>query len=105
MLIRLFLFCLIFFNAIAFAAPKVTANDGKHPSIEASVNTININTADAKELTNIKGIGKKRAQMIVDYRNKNGKFKSINDLTKVKGISTKRLDKLEQKNPGKIVIK
>jgi competence protein ComEA len=105
MLIRLFIFCLIFFNSLAFAASKSADSATKQPAIEATASSVNINTADVKQLQQIKGIGTKRAQMIVDYRNKNGSFKSVNDLTKVKGISTKRLDKLEQKNPGKIVVK
>ena len=51
---------------------------------------VNINTADAKTLAeNIKGIGPKKAQAIVVYRRENGPFKSIHDLTKVKGIGEK----------------
>lgn len=47
---------------------------------------IDINTASAKELASIKGIGDKKAAAIVKYRQANGKFKSYNDLEKVKGI-------------------
>jgi len=47
---------------------------------------VNINTASKEELTTIKGIGEKRAQEIIDYRKKNGDFKSVDDLEKVPGI-------------------
>jgi len=47
---------------------------------------VNINTATKEELTSIKGIGDKRAQEIIDYRKKNGDFKSVDDLEKVPGI-------------------
>ncbi|EEY38151.1 DNA uptake protein [Vibrio mimicus MB451] len=54
---------------------------------EGIVITVNINTASAEELaTLLKGIGLKKAQAIVDYREANGPFISIDDLTNVKGI-------------------
>jgi competence protein ComEA len=47
---------------------------------------VNINTATKEELTSLKGVGEKRAQEIIDYRKKNGNFKSVDDLEKVPGI-------------------
>ena len=55
---------------------------------------VDINTATAQELTTIKGIGAKTAEKIVAYREANGPFKSVDDLTKVSGIKEKRLDKI-----------
>jgi competence protein ComEA len=50
---------------------------------------VNINTADAATLSReLKGIGMKRAQAIVDYRTKYGPFKSADDLALIKGIGT-----------------
>jgi competence protein ComEA len=43
---------------------------------------VNINTASKEELTGLKGVGDKRAQEIIDYRKKNGDFKSVDDLEK-----------------------
>jgi len=55
---------------------------------------VNINTADARTLaTNIKGIGDKKAEAIVQYRDKHGPFKSADDLTKVKGIGPQLIEK------------
>src|SRR5688500_14271967 len=47
---------------------------------------VNINTATKEELTSIKGICERRAQEIIDYRKKNGNFKSVDELEKVPGI-------------------
>jgi len=55
---------------------------------------VNINTADAKTLaTNIKGVGDKKAEAIVQYRDKHGPFKSADDLIKVKGIGPQLIEK------------
>lgn len=55
---------------------------------------VDINTADAKAISKImKGVGIKKAEAIVAYRKKNGKFKSIDDLSKVKGIGKKTVAK------------
>ena len=57
---------------------------------------VNINTADISALQAINGIGPKKAEAIVAYRKQNGRFASIEDLTKVKGIGEKRLKKIKQ---------
>ncbi|NOZ53501.1 MAG: helix-hairpin-helix domain-containing protein [Gammaproteobacteria bacterium] len=55
---------------------------------------IDINTADAVTLQNaIGGIGAKKAQAIVEYRLKHGLFGSVDELTNVKGIGPKTLEK------------
>ncbi|MDQ3185445.1 MAG: helix-hairpin-helix domain-containing protein [Pseudomonadota bacterium] len=47
---------------------------------------VNINTATQAELEMLQGIGPAKAKAIIDYRKKNGLFKSPNDLEKVNGI-------------------
>lgn len=62
---------------------------------EASSNKVNINTADETLLTTLPSIGKTRALAIIEYRNKNGNFSSIEDITKVSGIKEGTFEKLK----------
>ncbi len=56
---------------------------------------ININTADQSTLEQLPGIGKAKAQAIIEYRNQNSGFKSIEELLNVSGIGQKTFDKLK----------
>lgn len=56
---------------------------------------VNINTATQDELVSVKGIGPGKAKAIIDYRTKNGPFKSLDDLKGVKGFGEKTLAKLK----------
>lgn len=47
---------------------------------------VNLNTATAEQLQTLSGIGQKKAEAIVAYRQKNGRFKSIDDIQLVKGV-------------------
>jgi competence protein ComEA len=55
---------------------------------------VNLNSASESELDTLKGVGPVKAKAIVDYRAKNGPFKSVDDLEKVPGFGKKTVDKL-----------
>jgi len=59
-----------------------------------AVAAVDINTADQKALESVKGIGPVKAKAIIDYRTKNGPFKSAEDLDKVKGFGAKSINKM-----------
>ena len=70
------LFLLMLFSANVFATP------------------VNINTADAQTIADsLSNIGLKKAEAIVAYRNKNGAFKSVDELGEVSGIGDKTIEK------------
>lgn len=50
---------------------------------------INLNTASKEELESVKGIGPKKAEAILEYRKKNGPFKTVDDLNQVSGFGDK----------------
>ncbi len=55
---------------------------------------VNINTADVQTIANsLNGIGVKKAQAIIEYREKNGNFKTVESLTSVAGIGNKTVEK------------
>lgn len=58
-------------------------------------NLVNINTAGIKELSTLTGIGEAKAQKIIDYREANGGFKSIDEIMKVKGIGKATYEKFK----------
>jgi competence protein ComEA len=60
----------------------------------AETKQINVNTATAEELMSLKGVGKTKSQAIIDHREKNGPFKSVDDLKAVPGIGDKLLEQL-----------
>lgn len=65
---------------------------------EAEIGKVNINTATVEELSQLELIGEKKAQAIIDYREENGRFRTVEEIMNVNGISVtileKNLDKL-----------
>ena len=58
------------------------------------ITKININKADIETLSKLPGIGQVKANAIIDYRKNKGEFQSLTELTKVKGIGKKTLEKI-----------
>ncbi|MGB0836214.1 MAG: ComEA family DNA-binding protein [Psychrobium sp.] len=74
--------------------PKKSHKADKLKKKTLKYSSVNINSASAEEIMlSLKGVGKKKAKAIVDYRKKNGKFNTIDDLMKVKGIGKKLIAK------------
>lgn len=83
-------------------ASTVSANAtiGTSNTTTASTQTsklVNINSATVSELTSVSGIGESRAQAIIAYREKNGSFRSIEDIKKVDGIKEGLFAKIKDK--------
>ena len=64
---------------------------------EAKEGKVNINTATVEELKTLKGVGEKKAEAIIEYRKKNGSFKTKEDLMKVRGIGKKLFESFEER--------
>ncbi len=64
------------------------------PTFAAEPPAVDLNTASIAQLNEINGIGTSKAQAIVDYREKNGPFHTVDDLLNVKGIGDKLLARI-----------
>ena len=92
---KILFYCLMFtLSSFSFAdSVKEKSNEINGQSIVNKANyRVDINTADVNALSLLKGIGKKKAQAIVEYRDINGMFTSVDDLLKVNGIGKQILN-------------
>jgi len=78
-----------FVVGFVFAANAYSAEKAASSSDAKKSDKININTAGVDQLKKLPRIGEKMANRVIDYRKKNGKFKKLEDLMKVRGIGEK----------------
>ena len=89
---------IVFIFTLLMSAPvTVFAQNSDEKAVILNNQLINLNTADQKSLELLPGIGKTKASAIVLYRDKNGHFKSLDDLKKVQGLGKKAIAKLDGK--------
>ena len=97
-MVRSALSLIVFASLIAVQAASVGAQSktsSRATAKPASTGIVNLNTASAAELEALPGIGAKTAARIVEYRQKNGPFKKIEDLMNVRGVGEKNFLKLK----------
>ncbi|MUG30501.1 ComEA family DNA-binding protein [Aeromonas salmonicida] len=88
----LLLSCLPLLSQPLLAADKPAAKPATTVTTAKESGKVNLNTASINELTALKGIGEKKAQAIVDFREKQGKFTTIEQLADVSGIGPATLE-------------
>ena len=87
--------------AFSFSQPVIATNASVKSGI-VQMTSVNLNKAGAKEIAKaLKGIGIKKAKAIVEYREKHGKFKAVEELASVKGIGVATI----AKNHNHILLK
>jgi competence protein ComEA len=99
---RRFMFALVILVGILITGPSASsaqaaqAKAGSSSKARATAaSPVNLNSASAAQLQTLPGVGASAAQRIVDYRQKNGSFKKIEELMNVKGIGEKSFLKLK----------
>jgi competence protein ComEA len=84
--------------ALGFVGVAQAAQEGARrtaPAKATAVAPVNLNTASVAQLQTLPGIGKSTAERILEYRQKNGGFKKIEDLMNVRGVGEKSFLKLK----------
>lgn len=84
-------------QAVHISATETTpelATETTPEKTQKTSGTVNINTAEKEELMTLEGIGEKLAERIIDYRQENGNFDSIEDITRVYGIGSGIFEKI-----------
>jgi len=92
-----FVLCLIGGVVSLCCAAPAAAAPGAPEGASAQVKgqgSVDVNAASEEELVNVPGIGKSLARRIVEFREKNGPYRQIEDLLKIQGIGEKSLQKL-----------
>jgi competence protein ComEA len=81
--------------AAASAQNKATTPKAAATATATATAPVNLNTATAEQLATVPGVGPKMAERIIDYRQKNGGFKKVEDLMNVSGVGEKSFLKMK----------
>lgn len=95
---RISLLSVFALTAAVLAAAPVFAQESAPQAATGTApaqKTLNLNTATVEQLETLPGIGRKTAQLIVEYRAKAGSFKKIEELMNIKGIGEKSFLKIK----------
>ena len=84
----------IFVTAFLIATVGAAAFAAETPAASPAAGVVNINTADAAQLSLLPRVGMKAAQRIIDYRTQHGKFQKTTDIMQVKGFGDKSYERL-----------
>lgn len=79
----------------AAASSSSSSSSSSSPAASSAAGKVNLNTATAADLQKLNGIGEKKAEQIIAYREQKGGFKSIDELKEVSGIGDKTFDALK----------
>jgi len=87
----------VFFVVMSILSVSVMQIQGGERKSRYGSSQININTANVEQLSKLPGIGKKKANRIISFRKKHGKFKRTQEIMKVKGIGEKTFKKFAKR--------
>jgi comEA protein len=74
---------------VVFGPASVEAQRAAKPPAPASTEVVNLNSATAAQIASLPGIGLKTAELVIQYRQKNGPFKKVEEIMNVRGVGEK----------------
>lgn len=92
---------------VCLSSPLVAQRSTRPPVTATVVSTdvVNLNSATAAQIASLVGIGPKTAELVVQYRTKNGPFKKIEEIMNVRGIGEKSFLKIKDRLTVAVVEK